>query len=208
MPTGYTDVVGKGEITDFTKFALRCTRAMGVSIMQRDESIDVPLRVRETVSEYERNNLTEAKAEYLEVAGWSLEQWAAEQRREHDEWVRGEEESLAKQADTIANYRRMLVEVLAWQPPTEEHEGLKKFMVEQLEESIKFDSWKSSGVREMTDPVLYRDERIARKAQAVRDAAKSLRDAEARVASRNKWVDDLLASLPNKAALPVAGGDD
>jgi len=36
-------------------------------------------------------------------------------------------------------YEAMLAQVKAWTPPTSEHQGLKDFMVEQLEESIDFD---------------------------------------------------------------------
>lgn len=33
----------------------------------------------------------------------------------------------------------MLDQVQLWQPPTDDHMGLKEFMIQQIEESIKFD---------------------------------------------------------------------
>lgn len=207
MPTGYTDVVGKGELTDFSEFALRCSRAMGVSIMQRDESIDVPLRHHETMRDYEYESLAKAKDAYAEAGARSQEEWAEVQRREADKENAARAESKARRLETVANYRRMLAEVLAWQPPTSEHENFKKFMVDQLEESIKFD-----GPGEWDEPIqvlpvaLLVAKEMDRLKACLENRARDVREAEERVASRNKWVDDFLASLPNPRVLEQKAG--
>lgn len=206
MPTGYTDPVGKGELTDFSEFALMCSRAMGVAIMQRDESMDVPLRHYETVPDYEFEQVARAKSAYAAAGARTLEEWVEVQERAIGDALRARAESNERMNATVANYRRMLGEVIAWQPPTKEHENFKQFMVNQLEESIKFDGPYPWVLPSPVSAEEYRDLEMAKLGKRVTDAEQRLREAEERVASRNKWVDDFLGSLPNPRVLEDKAG--
>ena len=42
MPTGYTYYINDGEITSGKEFLKLCTRAFGIAIDIKDESLDVP----------------------------------------------------------------------------------------------------------------------------------------------------------------------
>lgn len=43
MPTGYTNRIQNGEITEFKDFALACARAFGALISMRDDALDAPM---------------------------------------------------------------------------------------------------------------------------------------------------------------------
>jgi hypothetical protein len=43
MPTGYTDCVRSGEVTEFADFAMKCARAFGACIEMRDEPSGTPI---------------------------------------------------------------------------------------------------------------------------------------------------------------------
>ena len=202
MPTGYTDAVGKGELRDFSQFALRCSRAMGVAIMQRDEDGRAPLRIER-----------EPNTHYRDTA----EKYAAEVRRleamTEDELMRAQRKSVVEQnlerakyreraERTVANYEAMLEQVRAWEPPTPEHESFKSFMEQQLTESIKFDGPGEWGmtVVEMVPAEEWREQQLAT-ARRMRDTyEQNWREEQERVESRAKWIEDFLASLPDPEA--------
>lgn len=88
----------------------------------------------------------------------------------------------------------MLAEVEAWEPPSENHTGLKNFMREQIEESIKwdceidekpmqetFEDWRKSLVEYYKDDVDYH--------------LKRLEEEKTRAAENNKWSRQLFKSL-------------
>ncbi len=49
------------------------------------------------------------------------------------------EKAIKKNKDLLTKYDSMLSDVYAWTPPTEDHNGLKTFMIDQIKESIRFD---------------------------------------------------------------------
>ena len=59
MPTGYTYPVADGTITEFSKFALNCSRAFGVLMHMRDEPIDAPIPDKIEPTSYYKNQLDE-----------------------------------------------------------------------------------------------------------------------------------------------------
>jgi hypothetical protein len=65
MPTGYTEGVSKGEITDFKVYALRCARAFGACVMLRDEPVTDEIPEFEP-SDYHQKRLKEAQTQLAE----------------------------------------------------------------------------------------------------------------------------------------------
>src|SRR5690348_5408929 len=75
MPTGYTAEVAEGKVTDFRTFALRCARAFGATIMQRDDPThDLP-KMREE-SSHHRDELARWQQRYSDLLLMSHEEHA------------------------------------------------------------------------------------------------------------------------------------
>lgn len=192
MPTGYTAAIKDG--ATFEQFVWSCARAFGAFVMQRDDASDAPPVLNEKPSKYEEKRLKEALAEQKRLGTLTDAQWRQEWETYRDETNARNVEQNAEYAALEEKYRAMLARVRDWTPPTKDHAGLKKFMVEQIEESIKFDC----------DPIVvevqpfdeWKQGQIADAAEDIIDARKSLAEEVERVAKRNKWKADLMASVP------------
>lgn len=195
MPTGYTADLHDGKDVTFREFALKCSRAMGAAIMQRDEDPNVEIKLR-TVEDYYYENVDKAKSALAKALSRSTQFWTDEQTKEIQQAKEYRKDYLEKQASMEERYNSMLAEVKAWIPPTSEHEGLKKFMIEQLESSIDFDctDWTPS-VPERLDVAEYADKKIASLASSYRYAVDNLAKEQERVAGQNAWVIALKDSL-------------
>lgn len=137
MPTGYTDAIKDG--IDFPTFAMRCARNFGATIEMRDEPLDAPIPERFEVSDYHLKALKHAREEQKRLSKLSDEECEAEALASFTDAKRDYLDSIKEKQATEAAYRAMLEKVRQWQPPTPDHEGLKAFMVEQIEQSIKHD---------------------------------------------------------------------
>lgn len=196
MATGYTSDLHDGKNVTFNDFIMKCTRAMGVAIMQRDESIDVPLVDEEQPSTYHRDALGMAIAELVLLRGLSLNEWARREQESRTKATKEVSASIKEAGEVRVRYESMLAQVQAWTPPTPEHQGIKDFMVEQLTSSIQFDC----SVKYLTMPSVlsaedYRARRIAQAEKALEYHRTEWQKDQDRAASRNKWVADLRASL-------------
>lgn len=195
MPTGYTADVADGKVADFRTFALTCARAFGATVMQRDEPIDSPPRHREP-SDYHIKALAAARAEEERLLALTDDEALVEmleERAKADEYA---SDYVARKAEQRARYEAMLAEVDAWQPPTADHAEMKKFMREQITESIRFDC---GDYAPTIPPLMTAAAWIATKrAKAARDVAyhseKNAKEIE-RCADANAWIDALYASL-------------
>ena len=138
MATGYTHAVADGTLTDPRKFILRCARAMGACIMQREDPMDDPPKPQEPADFY-RKSLEEARARRDRLRGMSEREIAEAAKASNDRSRLSRAEAIAHTCEQKSRYQAMLAAVRAWVPPTSEHVGLRDFMVEQLESSIQFD---------------------------------------------------------------------
>jgi hypothetical protein len=199
MPSGYTAPIYEGKEITFAEFVLRCSRAMGAAILQRDESPDVEIREM-VVADYQEQRVHDAMDELLEAEGRSDDEWAASQDEEIADAIRYRDEYLQQKRELRARYREMAEQVRAWEPPSEEHDGLKRFMLEQLEESERFDCGSLTGhyeppVPERVEVAQYRARHLAELSKRVADARQQLVDEQNRVRSQNEWVRQLRTSL-------------
>lgn len=196
MPTGYTCGVQEGKITTLEEFALRCARAMGANIMMRDERMDAPIKEYE-VSPWHAEQLEAAKAWLYDFERMSLEEAAARIDKENAE--RSRELWSAKEKAQIERnrYETMLANVKAWTPPTADHEGLKKFMIEQLEDSIKHDCYERGQYYQpdIRTPQEYLREQIAEAKRQVADREETLAKEHKVTRERNEWNRQLRESL-------------
>lgn len=139
MPTGYTAPIYEGKEITFEQFMLRCARNFGALVDMRDEPLDTPIPDEFEPSEFYENKIKIYEAKLAAYVRPTREELDAEYQTAYDkakveyDLKEIERESMRKR------YADMLEKVKNWQPPTSDHENLKKFAISQLEDSIDYD---------------------------------------------------------------------
>lgn len=194
MPSGYTYDITKNPSLTAREFILRCARAFGACIMQRDDDIGEPPKRREP-DRYHDNELKKAVARLGELLTMSNEQAQSIVDAEYtSELVRYDRDSV-KCASDRASYARMRSRIAAWSPPTSEHENLKKFMLEQIDESARWDCHDPERpVKKAAEEWLEAERERAR--WDIEYHSKHAVEERARCKEANDWIDALYASLP------------
>ena len=144
MPTGYTaPIYEREENFTFKKFAMRCARNFGALIEMRGEPLDAEIDFDKCFqpSDYYKKALERVEKEYQEFL--DNPPTAEELGKKYDEKVNNDFEKFLERKESRKAlqeiYTAMLEQVKAWEPPTEEHNGLKEFMIRQLQESVYYD---------------------------------------------------------------------
>lgn len=199
MPSGYTEKLYNGE-QSFTDFVLRAARGMGAAIHQRDDGEGYI--THRTASDYHTEALEKANTEMIELDNRSHEEWVEAWRTKKQEIADYEREYIEKRKAMQDRYLSMLGEVALWQPPTEEHEGLKQFMIDQLKQSLDFDTYYGRESRPAYhddtadgDVDDYMDRVYAQLERNIQYHLSEQVKEEERVRSQNEWVDQLALSL-------------
>lgn len=201
MPTGYTDRLFTKQQT-FDQFVWSCARAFGALVTMRDDDSDAPVPERFEPDEHTRKKAEEYKQRYDRLAGMTPAERRLWGKAELKERIASLEKSQRESDDNrrMKCYRSMLEKVNAWTPPTEEHAGLKTFMVEQITESIKFDSpggfyeEQLTRFRTMT-PESCHASAMAEAARMATSYAEYWREEVERTDKRNAWLKALRESL-------------
>jgi hypothetical protein len=204
MATGYTATIAEG--ISFNDFALQCARSFGALILMRDDPMDKPIPKEFKPSDYHSKKIVEIMKELKLLE--SLPESEANKRAEQDYQTALDvkKEGLKKANKLREKYLAMLVKVQGWTPPTSDHTELKKFMVEQIEQSIKFDC--------LTDYYTQQDIKLqsgkdwlAGQMQKLADSLtyhiKEDKEEKERTAGRNRWVQELRKSLVEKQGTPA-----
>jgi hypothetical protein len=92
----------------------------------------------------------------------------------------------------------MRSKVADWQPPRTDHQGLKDFMIEQLDQTISFDGKPGDFYLEKAVRVSgaqWRSDKLQEITRSIEYHTKEQKSEVERVATRNKWVADLRKSL-------------
>jgi hypothetical protein len=198
MPTGYTAGVQDGTVTDFQEYALECARNFGAIIMMRDDPRRADIPVFEP-SDCNAKAIVKATDELAELMAMTPEQRQSRIDQEHTEAVRQRTDALARIELERGRYESMLEKAKAFHSPSTDHDGYAEFIVQQLEESIKWDCdndyfktpiVKPSDVEWMTDRMAKLRKDIA---HYEREQAKEVE----RTNGRNEWVRLLREALKN-----------
>lgn len=202
MPTGYTDGVYTEKLT-FPQFVWRCARAMGALVLMRDEKADAPIPERFEPSKYTKEQRDKYRADVDHLSGMKTAECKEWGKRERDKRLSELRASATRKDDheRIAAYEKMLASVNAWIPPTPDHVGLKRFMVEQLDSSIKFDAPSSYyddliAKYESMTPEQFHTDALAEAAQMMSYYEQSWREEVERTEARNAWLKALRESVP------------
>lgn len=135
MPTGYTAKLHDDIPQSFEEFVLNCARAFAGWTRELSGE-DFPDPPKQT---YAQNALESYEAKLARLMALPYDEILAEHEVAYWDSRRRDEEQREKTARMRARYQEMLDKVRAWEPPTQEHQGLKDFMIEQLESSIDHD---------------------------------------------------------------------
>jgi hypothetical protein len=193
MPTGYTHSISEG--ISFEKFTLNCAKAFGALISIRDEPSDAPIPTEIKPSDYNLKALKKAQADLKKYESMKLSEAKLLCQKQYDDELKRIQESELKNAKLKTDYELMLSKVKKWIPPTPEHEGLKKFMIEQIETSIQWDCGHERSKPKKQSPEQWL---FAKKKQAINDIdyhTKGHNEEVQRCAERTKWIQDLIKSL-------------
>lgn len=137
MPSGLTDIIGKD--ATFNQYVWRVARQFGALIMMRDDSADAPISLEVTPSDYHEKELANAKVEYASLQKLTAKQISAKCKAEYNKSVKNWNKSCKEKVALRKKYEAMLEKCIAFVAPTPDHENLKKMMIDQINESIKWD---------------------------------------------------------------------
>ena len=198
MPSGYTADLHAGKEVPFPEFAMNCARAFGPLITIRDEPLDKPIpKSLFQPDSYHRDALKAAKRCLSEVKRWSKAKAEEEAKRAHRRSLRRNRTVVREAQSRRQRYKAVLTKVKAWTPPTAGHKGLKKFMVQQLQESIKRDcSYQSEPTKRLTGEK-YKRSLIKEAEQEIKYHTKEHKAEVRQVKKITRWVNALRKSLAN-----------
>lgn len=190
MPSGYTSTIADG--ASFKQFLLRCAHAFAPLHRSADGPMDAPLPPRLQPDSYylERHNDYKEEIERLNaMSDYACECEAVGEFKRAQE---ASEADVARKTQWRIKYEAMLEKVQQWAPPTENHAGLKKFMIQQLEEAIRWDC------EIYTDDRVYltvgKEWRAGKLTELQEQADRKFKDyleEVAATAGRNAWIDAL-----------------
>ena len=194
MPTGYTAPITDG-IT-FKEYALGCARAFGALVMMRDDPTGAPIPDAWAVDSYHYTELEKARTELEHFKNLEYE----DVEKKYEEYYKASVESynrtkLEKQALEV-KYLRMLADVKEYVAPSDDHVEFKKFMTDQIVQSIEWDcDMKYHNLPRRVDPLDWWSEQVLYLKRAVESRSENLDEEIERINKRNLWIKQLKESL-------------
>ena len=200
MPTGYTGKIYNGEEQAFEEFILRCARGVAAFIGQRDDSPEAPLK-RAEPNNYYGKKMDEVSAELNRLKAMSPQEATAAESEERGRAMDERQKCETEAPVLMERYQRMLSQAKQWKPPTPDHVGLKRFMIEQLETSIDHDcsveAWPK--VPPATSGEEWRSKKIEKALHVLAYyEAENLKEIR-RTEEINRWIDQLYESIGREA---------
>lgn len=204
MPTGYTAGIIDGEITTFEQFATQCSRAFGATIHMRDNPLDSPYEPR-TPSEYYVNSLQSQREKLEETKTMTDEAIVQDFENLLNDSLKYHERELEKTKVNLGRLNSIMESAKSWVPPTEDHEGVRDYMIDQLEITIKADGDPSYHVNKIVqakkeleegiDPKVYREEKIKEIEDRISYYGVEVQKELERCKQSNDWMDKFLESI-------------
>ena len=201
MPTDYTEGILDGTTKDFNQFAKHCSRAFIMHL--RDEPMDSEYKKRE-VSDYHIKAIEKAKTELKQADSLSDEELIIQEKNRLINDKKYHLESKEKDELNKIKMDSFLEKAKAYVPPTENHQGIAKFMIEQLEKTIEFDCNSNYHIDKLKtidlkiEKVNADDIRSEMKVKATKDIAYHTKEHEAdvkRCREHNQWYEDFIKNL-------------
>ena len=203
MPTGYTAHIEYGEITTGKEFLKLCTRAFGIAIDVKDEPLSTPTPSSFEPSPFYKESYDRALKKLEEVNKMTFDEAKIQMRADYEKRISTYKHYVERETAMNEKYAKVRKEVEEWIPPTEEHEGLKKFALEQIDMCVtkqeyideylekskeEFDDGDEAVQNYINDIVDYYQRDIER-------SYKSWQEELERTRSKNEWMTKFLESL-------------
>jgi hypothetical protein len=199
MPTSYTADI-ENDIS-FEDYALGCARAFGATMHQRDDNMKDKPKLRGVESSYHIDALSAAKKAVSELEAMAgVNDRTKYGKKVIEEEIAYSQESFNKKIILKNKYENMRSKVYNWFPPTLDHENLKNFMINQINESIDFDCNINYDMESLTElsranPLDKYNEALLRAYKMVEYHETELYNESERTANANKWIAALYDSL-------------
>ena len=205
MPTGYTEYIEDGEITTGQEFLKLCTRAFGVVIDQKEESLSNPTHTKFEPDSYYEKRYNEAVDKLKAAKDMTFDEVLSQMVERHAKKISDYKRCAEKETEINRKYQKVRDEVEQWIPPTKNHNGIKKFALEQIDMCMTKQKYIDEYI-ELSKEVLddskeavekYRTEYIADCQKEVDRAYESYQAELKRVADKNEFMRKFLESLEN-----------
>jgi hypothetical protein len=196
MPTGYTaELMEKGQT--FSEFALRCARAFGALIEMRDSSLDAEIPAKFEPSSYRQESLKRHIAELERFKRMSNQEMLAFGEFRKTAHVKMLEEWKVRDATANKRLGDMAEKVKRWKPPSDDHVGLKEFMLEQIDASREKSDYVELQIAKAKakPPSDYYADAVLSEAKGIEYDNREIEEERKRVEGRNAWVQQLRESL-------------
>ena len=203
MPTGYTAGIIDGKTETFQEFAKQCMRAFGACIHMRDDNMGKEYEPR-TPSDYHSKALEEAKEKLKQAENLTDAELIEMRKKELEESEKYHLDNIVKIKASRIKLEEFLTKATEFKAPTPEHEGFRKFMIEQLQSTIEYDGktdYYDDGLLEVQtelkniDPNKIRESMITDANKNIIYHTKEYIAELERCAGANAWVDKLLQTL-------------
>jgi hypothetical protein len=194
--TGYVHHMVEKKQT-FPQFAMSCARAFGALVEMRDEGMDAKIPDEIKPEPYHKKAAAEARKELAAfeamTEGERLAWVEASKRREVDAYRQCIKDAKASRAQLAA----MVAQVEEWEPPTPDHAGLKKFMLQQVRDSMPTTDFYDDQIAivQAKDAEELVAERLATLQENIAYHDQHYADEVKRAKERTDWVKQLRASL-------------
>lgn len=204
MPTGYTADIVEGKVKTFKDFAKRCIRAFGATIHMRDEPLSKKYEPRKA-DQYYIDRVEECEEELIKLKNAGDQFFIDKIRSGLNSDYAYYSNRIKEIQEVRARLDSILEEAEKWVPPTEDHVEAKKFMINQLEETIRYDGDADYYVDELEkiktklespiDVLKIRYEMIADAEEELERARERLKEETDRCEDSNKWAEQFLKSI-------------
>jgi hypothetical protein len=161
----------------------------------RDDSNDTPIPDKFEISQYYVEALADKRALVELLEKLTDAEWQERLDSDYDESVKSYEQRVVDNLQLRSRYQEMLGQVQEWTPPTSEHEGLKTFMIEQIEDSMKFDCYEPIRPEKLALEE-FKTEQLQSAKRSLGYSQENLQEEIDRVNGRNKWIQALRDSVP------------
>lgn len=205
MPTGYTADILEGKITTLSQFAKRCMRNFGATMHMRDFDLNAEYVPRKP-SAYYKKEIAKAKKEISRIKNLTIEEIISEKVKSLKESQEYHLKAIEKANSDRSLLETLLKEAKEFAPPTAEHQGVKDFMIQQLETTIDFDcgtDYHTKKLAEIQNQLENLDsdsilKDLTEKAKKTLDYfVYELEKEVARCKESNVWVEKLLGAINN-----------
>jgi len=181
----------------FEEFILQCARAFGACIGTRDDPTDAPIPDKFEASDYHVKALKREKAEHTRLLNMAKPQQAAFGEAARASGVESSKKFSKNQEEANNRLESMEARVREWEPPTHEHYGLKKFMLEQIEISKHDLGGSRRDLKRLEEqaPLEYWREAVGSSARSIAYHTEEMFKDGDRAKKRTEWVKQLRDSL-------------